>query len=273
MTAVGDPEDMFSVVDRVQRHFPRAALFGVGYSAGGAILSTFMGACGPQANPIQAACLVSPGYDMEHAFDKMPGIYQKLITMSLSRIVHRGAEHLQPKGVHLMQALRAHTLRDFHRVVYSPLYNDTPDSLIERHNPMGAVDAIRVPVVCVSASDDPVCLPELIPVDRVTSTGHGAIVLTRFGSHTRFIRGIGETSWAVEFIVEYFEGCRDVLLGARDGAGASQPQPTATPTKPAARRGRPPSATKAAGSSTKSTLKRPSKRSLSAKSSASRSRK
>lgn len=53
---------------------------------------------------------------------------------------------------------------------------------------MKVADHVAVPVVCVSARDDPVCPESLIPYERITAEGHGAIVVTPYGSHCRFLR-------------------------------------------------------------------------------------
>ncbi|KAL5715702.1 hypothetical protein ACHQM5_017489 [Ranunculus cassubicifolius] len=66
-------------------------------------------------------------------------------------------------------------------------------------------DGLTVPLLCISALDDPVCTREAIPWDECRANKNVILATTQYGGHLAFFNGITASSlWWVSAIDEFF---------------------------------------------------------------------
>jgi predicted alpha/beta-fold hydrolase len=231
LTAVGDHADLDELLAELRRRHPRAPLFAAGFSAGGAILTNHLARTG-DTSLLAGAVVVSPGFNMPVAMARIPSVYQRLITLNLSRVVLRNRAVLREANIGLRDALGSNTIADYNRRVYTPLYRHTRraianpcDQLVsEDFDPGMCTDRLARPLLFVSARDDPVCLAELIPYDDIRASTSAAIIVTEHGSHCWFLRDWSSEPFINDVIVEFVRGCLE-HTAAKPGSDSSRAGP------------------------------------------------
>ena len=201
-------EDMREVVAHVQRSFPDAPLYGVGYSLGAGLLMLYMGEEGPRS-PLRGAACVSPSFNFSIKPPHFDLWSRFRLVKGLVEWAARNKERLTHPSVDWSKVLKAETVREFdtHAVVPVYGYRDV-DHYYETASAIRVAHAIVTPTLALCAADDPVCSALGVP-QHDHEFGHGlAVTVTQRGGHVGFSTGVwGTESWMDRVVVDWLVSC------------------------------------------------------------------
>ena len=203
--------DLSEAIAHVQERFPQAPLYGIGFSAGSGLLTSYLGEKGSKSK-LDAGVLISPGYDALDLFCNggIHPMYDFLMTFSLKGLLMRHKEELKDV-VDVQSALKAKTVKEFDQHVSMKMHGyESLESYWEKNNPMRDVDNIDRPLLCINALDDPVCSKKMIPYDTLQNISKAMLVQTEEGSHCAFYEGhLQLKSWANRAAIAYLHAVHE----------------------------------------------------------------
>ncbi|KAE9589135.1 putative alcohol O-acetyltransferase [Lupinus albus] len=204
----GWTEDVRTVINYLHKEQPKATLFLVGTSIGANILIKFLGEDGENI-PIAGAVAVCSPWDLligdrfitrrrvQKFYDRALAVglqgYAKLHQPLFSRLANwEGIE-------------KSLSIRDFdnHATRIIGKY-ETVDTFYRRCSCAIYVQSVSVPLLCISALDDPVCTREAIPWDECRANKNIVLATVKHGGHLAFFEGITASSlWWVRAVNEF----------------------------------------------------------------------
>lgn len=204
---VGHAKDVHLVLQKIKARYPRIPIYGVGSSAGTAVISRYMGEYG-ERSLIQGAVLLSPGYDFEKSQYYHYPIPDRLTMYRAKKFfLHQNQELLQKhnkKAFH--QIKQATTIKEWHDTqwIFAGTYS-TPRDYFLSHDPIHVIHQIQYPIVYISAMDD-FMFPNIFIkrfIELTTTCKNKMIIHTKRGSHLGFYEGWDTSSWAYK-VAEQF---------------------------------------------------------------------
>lgn len=211
LQAFGCVEDLSEAIAHVEKAFPAARLYGIGFSAGSGLLCSYMGEKGDESR-LDAAVLVSPGYNALDLFCRglIHPWYDFLMTQSLKQFLMPHTADLRDV-INVDKALKASSIKEFDQHVYMKMHGYADlEAYWLKNNPMRDISSIRRPLLCVNALDDPVCTKENIARAVFVASETNMLVETDVGSHCAFFEGNWRLkSWANTFSMQYLNKVRE----------------------------------------------------------------
>ncbi|XP_019453649.1 PREDICTED: embryogenesis-associated protein EMB8-like isoform X2 [Lupinus angustifolius] len=204
----GWTEDVRTVINYLHKEQPKTTLFLVGTSIGANILIKFLGEDGENI-PIAGAVAVCSPWDLlisdrfitrrrvQKFYDRALAVglqgYAKLHRPLFSRLANwEGIE-------------KSFSIRDFdnHATRIVGKY-ETVDTFYRRCSCAIYVQSVSLPLLCISALDDPVCTREAIPWDECRANQNIVLATVKHGGHLAFFEGITASSlWWVRAVNEF----------------------------------------------------------------------
>ncbi|KAF0693831.1 Aste57867_15251 [Aphanomyces stellatus] len=211
----GDIRDV--VAHLRQSVVPRGSLIGVGFCAGANGFVKYAGEEGPTC-PLTAIVSISNPYSLVNldAILHQSALYRYLYSGMVASAQKRqffkdpqSAAQFEPLPHYDVAKIRkATTLRELDDLMSRR--NEGYDSLADYYRDASCdqvMTKIRVPVLCISALDDPLCPPEYIPEDLCLRNEHFILAKTTAGGHLGFLVGDATEMWTSDVIAQY---CRAV---------------------------------------------------------------
>ncbi|XP_015583669.1 embryogenesis-associated protein EMB8 isoform X2 [Ricinus communis] len=204
----GWTEDLRSIIDHIHCQYPEAPLYAVGTSIGANILVKYLGEHGVDIPLTGAAAVCSP-WDLlicdrfinrrlvQKFYDRRIAVglhgYAQLHHSVLSRLIDWESIKL------------SRSVRDFDKHATRVLANcETVDTYYRRSSCVNVVGNVSVPLICVSALDDPVCTKEAIPWDECRANENIIMAITKHGGHLAYYEGVTANSmWWVRAVDEF----------------------------------------------------------------------
>ncbi|KAI8049165.1 Alpha/Beta hydrolase protein [Syncephalis plumigaleata] len=183
-------DDLRCVVSYIQQQCPGAELGAAGFSLGSNVLVKYLGEEGERC-PLKFAMSISNPFDfflgslvLDRSFIGRT-IYSAELCRNLQKVFlkHYDQLKLDPR-LDADKILAAKTIRDFDRYATSVLFNyDTVDDYYRDASCSRWVTRVRVPLLCLNASDDPVTSIEGAPYEEAQVNPFVIMATTACGGH------------------------------------------------------------------------------------------
>ncbi|KAH0768282.1 hypothetical protein KY285_004153 [Solanum tuberosum] len=205
----GWTEDARKVIGHLHTQYPQAPLFAVGTSIGANVLVKYLGEEGVNTAIVGAVAICSP-WDLligdrfikrkfaQRCYDKALGIGLKVYAQ-----LHRS---ILPRLTDWDSISKICCIRDYDQHVTCVLNDfETVDTYYRKVSCSSYVGNVRVPLLCISALDDPVCSRETIPWDECRANKNVVLATTQHGGHLGHLEGLtGKSLWWVRAVDEFF---------------------------------------------------------------------
>ncbi|RLM97814.1 embryogenesis-associated protein EMB8-like isoform X1 [Panicum miliaceum] len=210
----GWTEDMREVVNFLHQEYPEAPLFTVGTSIGANIVVKYLGEEGESTPVVGAASICSP-WDLlvTNRF-----ISRKLVQRCYDRALAIGlkgyAKLHQPVLARLANweaITSSSSIREFDRHATCVVAKyETVDTFYRKCSSANYIGNISVPLLCISALDDPLCTREAIPWDECRANKNVVLATTPNGGHLAFFEGLtARRLWWVRPVSEFLSALHD----------------------------------------------------------------
>ncbi|TYJ45635.1 hypothetical protein E1A91_A02G070300v1 [Gossypium mustelinum] len=204
----GWTEDARVVIDYLHHQYPKAPLFAIGTSIGANILVKYLGEDREKVPVAGAVAICSP-------WDLLIGdrficrrLLQKLYDRALTIGLQGYAKLHEPRYSRLANwegIKKSRSIRDFDNFATCLVGKfETVDTYYRRSTSTPYVLNVSVPLLCISALDDPVCTREAIPWDECRANKNIVLATIKHGGHLAFFEGItGSRLWWVRATDEF----------------------------------------------------------------------
>ncbi|XP_078045015.1 abhydrolase domain containing Hydr1 isoform X1 [Augochlora pura] len=192
-------DDLSEVIEHVRKLYPNVPLGATGISMGGLILGNYLAQEGPMAkNKLRGCFLISVPWNVFAATKNTEENYfnlmmNKYLAGTLRKNIKR-LHYATESGffdVDIDTLLKSQTVREFdsHFTVKQFGYRDVEEyySNATIHDKLHLID---VPLLCLSAADDPFQPVQAIPLKEISETKKVAVVVTSRGGHIGFLEGM-----------------------------------------------------------------------------------
>ncbi|KAK3028252.1 hypothetical protein RJ639_037586 [Escallonia herrerae] len=227
----GWTEDIRAVIDHLRCHYPEAPLFAVGTSIGANVLVKYLGEYGVDSRIAGAAAICSP-WDLlvstsinvnQNKFRitiicdrfinrrRVQKFYDKALTIGLKGYAQLYVCTKPPHQEILSRVAdwegitKSCSVREFDNYATRVVGKyETVDTYYRRCSSAGFVKNVMVPLLCISAMDDPVCTREAIPWDECRANNNIVLAVTQHGGHLAYFEGItAQSIWWVKAVDEF----------------------------------------------------------------------
>ncbi|KAG1328039.1 embryogenesis-associated protein EMB8 [Cocos nucifera] len=204
----GWTEDVREVVNYLHREYPKAPLLAVGTSIGANILVKYLGEDG-ENTPIAGAASICSPWDLV-VCDRF--ITRKLVQRFYDRALTTGLKGYARLHQPILTRLanwegirKSRSVRDFdnHATCLVGKF-ETVDTYYRRCSSASYVGNVSVPLLCISALDDPVCTKEAIPWDECRANKNIVLATTAHGGHLAYFKVLtARNLWWVGAVHEF----------------------------------------------------------------------
>ncbi|KAK8668296.1 hypothetical protein V6N13_105754 [Hibiscus sabdariffa] len=245
----GWTEDVRKIIDHIHCEYPEAPIYAVGTSIGANILVKYLGEEGANTPVVGAAAICSP-WDLLVSVFIAPTLYIRghcyhcqvcqgwpmAVVAAVGPLLpvfstnSRPARHqsILSRLVNWEGVEKSSSLRDFDNHATRILGKfETVDTYYRRSSSTNYIENVSVPLLCVSALDDPVCTSEAIPWDECRVNENIVLATTPHGGHLAFYEGITASGiWWVRVVNEFFGVVRaSPLIKRQKTQGCPLPKP------------------------------------------------
>jgi len=208
----GETTDLDHLVRTIRARFPRRKLVAFGGSLGGNALLKWLGE-NPAEHRLHAAATASVPYDLgagaRHLETFVGRLYTRHFVKTLGRkAIRKKAEFPEAAaGIDIDRTLRATTFYEFDESATAPLHGfASAEDYWERSSSIRFLHAIEVPVLCVSAEDDPFLPAWVLDEAARVAAPSVELIRTKRGGHLGFVAGSAPWrmwSWVEERIISW----------------------------------------------------------------------
>ncbi|KAF0718122.1 Aste57867_1885 [Aphanomyces stellatus] len=213
----GDVRDVATYLR--SKAIPTGPLIGVGFSNGANLMVKCAGEDG-DASKFTAIVSVSNVYDtlaLDKAFQGSwwnRYMWDAAITTAIKRQFQKVPQSMLPfvdkPEFDWTKINAATTLREIDDLMSRRIEGyESLDDYYRDASCANYIETIRVPVLCISAMDDPIATPDLFPEQKILENDHVILVKTAHGGHLGFLQGDGTTMWTSNVIADYAQAFED----------------------------------------------------------------
>ncbi|CAL4893732.1 unnamed protein product [Urochloa decumbens] len=210
----GWTEDMREVVNFLHQKYPEAPLFTVGTSIGANIVVKYLGEEG-ESTPVAGAASICSPWDLlvTNRFISRK-LVQRLYDRALAIGLKGYAKLHQPVLARLANweaITSSSSIREFDRHATCVVAKyETVDTFYRKCSSANYIGNVSVPLLCISALDDPLCTREAIPWDECRANKNIVLATTPNGGHLAFFEGLtAGRLWWVRPVSEFLCALRD----------------------------------------------------------------
>ncbi|CAN6328129.1 unnamed protein product [Urochloa humidicola] len=210
----GWTEDMCEVVNFLHQKYPEAPLFAVGTSIGANIVVKYLGEEG-ESTPVAGAASICSPWDLlvTNRFISRK-LVQRLYDRALAIGLKGYAKLHQPVLARLANweaITSSSSIREFDRHATCVVAKyETVDTFYRKCSSANYIGNVSVPLLCISALDDPLCTREAIPWDECRANKNIVLATTPNGGHLAFFEGLtAGRLWWVRPVSEFLCALHD----------------------------------------------------------------
>lgn len=204
----GWTEDAREVINYLHREYTKAPLYAIGTSIGANILVKYLGEDRDNV-PIAGAVAICSPWDLligDRFISRR--LVQRLYDRALCIGLQGYAQLHQPQYSRLANwegIEKSRSIRDFDNYATCLVGKfETVDTYYRRCSSTSFVDKVSVPLLCISALDDPLCTREAIPWDECRANKNIVLATTKHGGHLAFFEGVSASGlWWVRASLEF----------------------------------------------------------------------
>ncbi|XP_042421172.1 phospholipase ABHD3-like isoform X1 [Zingiber officinale] len=209
----GWTEDIREVVNYLHQKYPKANLFAVGTSVGANILVKYLGE-DEGSTPIVGAVSICSPWDLvvsltlvcDRFLNRKPiqQFYNRALTIGLKDYA-KLHEHVLTRLANWEGIRQSCLVREFDNHATRVVGKfETVDTFYRCCSSVNFIGKVAVPLLCISALDDPLCTREAIPWDECRANVNVVLATTAHGGHLAYFRGLtAQSLWWVEAVREF----------------------------------------------------------------------
>lgn len=208
----GYSEDYREVVNDICLRLPDCPLFGLSFSLGANIMAKYIGEEGENC-PLVAAVIVGNPYDMYKVIDHLDSqffslniIYDIAILNFLKKAFKENQREILKAPVELdkHKILKSSTIMEFTEEMTRKVFGyKSAKDLLDDSSSQPYLDNIRIPTLFLNALDDPICIPSLIPFDKLQNNPYTLLAITNHGGHIGYMGTTWPRSWIEHPVSEF----------------------------------------------------------------------
>ncbi|KAD4179405.1 hypothetical protein E3N88_27996 [Mikania micrantha] len=204
----GWTEDIREVVQHIRSRSPDVSVFVIGTSLGANMMVKYLGEDGDGILIDGAAAVCCPWdlllCDRFIGRHVVQGFYDKVLGASLKHYAKKHQD-LFTRLTNWDGMQKACSIRNFNTCGTCPVGKfDTVDTYHRQSSCAGYVGRIKVPLLCISALDDPVCTKEALIWDECRVNKNIVLATTQHGGHLGYLDGIDAKGiWWVRAVDEF----------------------------------------------------------------------
>ncbi|GAA5971552.1 hypothetical protein JCM11641_000636 [Rhodosporidiobolus odoratus] len=217
-------DDLRSALAFISHFAPGAPLYGIGFSLGANQMAKYVGEEGEDC-PLNAAVALGAPFDfvLGHialCSSWLRRIYSKAMAGNLRTLLARHAEMFKTHPKLDWDAIYGNphqTLFEFDSLVTAPLSGFRTAVEYYRHaSASNVIDQAAVPLLCVSALDDPIVDSNGIPFSAASRNPHLVFATTKHGGHLGWHSGFFRPRrWVAKPAVEFLKAVHEAAPEAR----------------------------------------------------------
>ncbi|XP_059648213.1 embryogenesis-associated protein EMB8-like isoform X2 [Cornus florida] len=204
----GWTDDIRKVIDNIHCQYPEAPLFAVGTSIGANVLVKYLGEDGIDT-PVVGAAAICSTWDLlicDRFINRrlVQKFYDKVLTIGLKGYAHLH-QSILARLADWEGIKKSRSVRDFDTYATCLVGKfETVDTYYRHCSSAAFVGNVMVPLLCISALDDPVCTMEAIPWDECRANKNIILATTSHGGHLAYFEGTTAKSlWWVRAVDEF----------------------------------------------------------------------
>lgn len=202
--------DVRQVVHWLRKTFPNRPLYGVGFSLGANIMTNYVAEEGSKCE-LRAALVLSCPWNLDVSNLALQRswfrreVYARAMGKNLKKLY---AQHknsiLDISAIDPDEVNRVRYLHEFDRAIQCPTWGyPTEQAYYRDASSADSVLGVRIPLLAISAEDDPIVADEAIPKLEFQQTPYGVLCTTSLGGHLSWFE-LGGGRWMAKAAEKFF---------------------------------------------------------------------
>ncbi|KAG7121830.1 putative esterase like protein [Verticillium longisporum] len=201
--------DIRQMVNWFRKKFPNRPLYGLGFSLGANMLTTYCGEEGPNCQ-LRAAVVCSNPFNLELANKSLQRtllgkeVYQRVMGTNMRNLIVGHKDSLSKfTDLDYERIEKATYIYEFDREVQCASWGyPTEDAYYRDASSCDAVIAIKIPFLAVHATDDPIAVNEAVPYQEFKTNPYTVLCTTSLGGHLSWFE-MGGGRWHAKPVVNF----------------------------------------------------------------------
>ncbi|KAK9053084.1 hypothetical protein SSX86_029714 [Deinandra increscens subsp. villosa] len=219
--------DLDAVVNHVGSRYPKANLYGVGWSMGANILVQYLGkeAGARRLSGAVSMCnpfdLVMSDEDLCKGFNR---IYNSSLAKALSGILKKHLMLFEDIGgdYNIPLAANAQTIRDYDEGLTRVSFGfKSVDEYLQNSCSANYIKYVRTPLLCIQAKNDPIAPDRAIPREDIKENPNCLLIVTPKGGHLGWVAGENAPQgcpWTDPMVMDFLQHLENEKSGALQGS-------------------------------------------------------
>ncbi|TVY20148.1 putative esterase [Lachnellula arida] len=193
--------DTRQTVKWLRKKFPNRPLFGIGFSLGANILTTYLGEEGSNCM-LKAAVVCSNPWNLDAGSLALQRtwlgreIYSKTMAANMKRLIELHHDQISKNPKLDWEKIRnVKYLHEFDREIQGPTWGyPTEGSYYRDASSTDSLFAVKIPLFAINAEDDPIAVNEALPYQEMKQSPYTVLCTTSLGGHLSWFE-IGGHRW------------------------------------------------------------------------------